>query len=174
MLAQFNVILQNPGRPKKIFFLTHGLFMCIQHHCMYTLGLQVPPQKVFGPSKPTPNTFLEGTTGALGICLEMIFLDIAVGKGSRSRTHGRLISSVDFNSWDAAMTHSHLAGSRGERGSPVIHRILRYTMSIHHYTSVWNALKRGVREDGFSWICPLKTTLQSLKNKPCFVQVCHS
>ena len=26
-----------------------------------TLGLQVPPQKVFGPSKPTPNTFLEGT-----------------------------------------------------------------------------------------------------------------
>ena len=24
------------------------------------LGLQVPPQKVFGPSKPTPNTFLEG------------------------------------------------------------------------------------------------------------------
>ena len=26
-----------------------------------TLGLQVPPQKVFGPFKPTPNTFLEGT-----------------------------------------------------------------------------------------------------------------
>ena len=25
------------------------------------LGLQVPPQKVFGPSKPTPNTFSEGT-----------------------------------------------------------------------------------------------------------------
>ena len=25
-----------------------------------SLGLQVPPQKVFGPSKPTPNTFLEG------------------------------------------------------------------------------------------------------------------
>ena len=24
------------------------------------LGLQVPPQKVFGPSKPIPNTFLEG------------------------------------------------------------------------------------------------------------------
>ena len=32
-----------------------------------TLGLQVPPQKVFGPSKPTPNTFSEGTTGGLGI-----------------------------------------------------------------------------------------------------------
>ena len=30
-----------------------------------SLRLQVP-QKVFGPSKPTPNTFLEGTTGALG------------------------------------------------------------------------------------------------------------
>ena len=28
---------------------------------LYSLGLQVPPQKVFGPSKPTPNTFLEGT-----------------------------------------------------------------------------------------------------------------
>ena len=26
-----------------------------------TSGLQVPPQKVFGPPKPTPNTFLEGT-----------------------------------------------------------------------------------------------------------------
>ena len=25
-----------------------------------SLGLQVPPQKVFGPSKPTTNTFLEG------------------------------------------------------------------------------------------------------------------
>ena len=25
------------------------------------LHLQVPPQKVFGPSKPTPNTFSEGT-----------------------------------------------------------------------------------------------------------------
>ena len=31
-----------------------------------TLGLQIPPRKVFGPSKPTPNTFSEGTTGALG------------------------------------------------------------------------------------------------------------
>ena len=29
-----------------------------------TLGLQVPPQKVFGPSKPTPSTFSEGATGA--------------------------------------------------------------------------------------------------------------
>ena len=28
---------------------------------MNTLGLQVPPQKGFGPSKPTSNTFLEGT-----------------------------------------------------------------------------------------------------------------
>ena len=27
----------------------------------YTLHLQVPPPKVFGPSKPTPNTFSKGT-----------------------------------------------------------------------------------------------------------------
>ena len=38
--------------------------------------LQVPPQKVFGPSKPTPNTFLEGTWAALektvvGVILQM-------------------------------------------------------------------------------------------------------
>ena len=31
-----------------------------------TLGLQVPPQKVFEPSKPTPNTFLEGTWSPRG------------------------------------------------------------------------------------------------------------
>ena len=34
-----------------------------------SLGLQVPPQKVFGPSKPTPNTFSESMTGALGFVL---------------------------------------------------------------------------------------------------------
>ena len=28
---------------------------------IHTLGIQVPPQKVLGPSKPTPNTFSEGT-----------------------------------------------------------------------------------------------------------------
>ena len=32
-----------------------------------TLGLQVPPQKAFGPSKPTPNTFETKVLGALGL-----------------------------------------------------------------------------------------------------------
>ena len=27
----------------------------------HALGIQVPPQQVLGPSKPTPNTFSEGT-----------------------------------------------------------------------------------------------------------------
>ena len=31
------------------------------HMDAHALGLQVPPQKVFEPSKPTPNTFSEGT-----------------------------------------------------------------------------------------------------------------
>ena len=39
-----------------------------------SLGLQVPPQKVFGPSKPTPNTFSEGTWSPRAYELELLSL----------------------------------------------------------------------------------------------------
>ena len=35
------------------------MLQTIQH--LHFLGIQVPPQQVLGPSKPTPNTFSEGT-----------------------------------------------------------------------------------------------------------------
>ena len=42
-----------------------------------TVGLQVPPQKVFGPSKPTPNTFVKGTWSPRDrVCFK--FITIAV------------------------------------------------------------------------------------------------
>ena len=37
-----------------------------EHQVTCSLGLQVHPQKVFGPSKPTPNTFSEGTWSPRG------------------------------------------------------------------------------------------------------------
>ena len=48
------VVVRNQLEPKTQALHGTGKFT-------YTLGLQVPPQKVFGPSNPTPNTFLEGT-----------------------------------------------------------------------------------------------------------------
>ena len=104
MLAQFNVILQNPGRPKKIFFLTHGLFMCIQHHCMYTLGLQVPPQKVFGPSKPTPKTFLEGTWSPRDMYIS-IYIHIRFVWGDP----GAPLTTVDYD-WDPFKQNNTVLG----------------------------------------------------------------
>ena len=38
-----------------------GAVFVIKACCSETLGIQVPPQKVFEPSKPSPNTFSEGT-----------------------------------------------------------------------------------------------------------------
>ena len=38
---------------------SHDMKLCSTLESI-TLGLQVPPQKVFGHSKPIPNTFLEG------------------------------------------------------------------------------------------------------------------
>ena len=54
--------VQMPGR----FFPAAGLASVRFFFFRYTfnpitLHLQVPAQKVFGPSKPTPNTFSEGT-----------------------------------------------------------------------------------------------------------------
>ena len=43
------------------------------HH---SLGLQVPRQKVFGPSKPTPNTFLQGTWSPRDSVLSQFAMDI--------------------------------------------------------------------------------------------------
>ena len=45
-----------------------------QRELFSPIGLQVPPQKVFGPSKPTPNTFETKVLGALFMFFLRMFL----------------------------------------------------------------------------------------------------
>ena len=56
----------------------------------------VPPQKVLGPSKPTPNTFSKGTTGSLGgryLCRIWDFgLERCICLQSSSRVPGSVVS----------------------------------------------------------------------------------